>query len=177
MVSALSFQHLLVVLIIQGLLGAFDSFWNHEWKERLPSRPTALEEQRLHSLREFIYVVLFAGMAWTSWDGLWAWVFAALLIVETIITGWDFVIEDKTRVLSPVERLTHALITLGYGAFLAWFAPYLWEWSQRPTGFTFHDYGVISWILTAFSIGVLLLASRNLISTLYLAKLRRAGFV
>lgn len=177
MVQALSFQHLLVVLIIQGLLGAFDSLWNHEWKERLPSRPTALEEQRLHSLREFIYVVFFAGMAWVSWDGLWAWVFTALLVIETIITGWDFVVEDRTRVLSPVERLTHGVMTLGYGAFLAWFTPYLWEWSQSPTGFIFHHYGVISWILTAFSIGVFLLGLRNLISTFYLAKLRRAGFV
>ncbi len=40
------------LLIFQGFLGGFDVFWNHEWKEMLPKKPTESLEQKIHGVRE-----------------------------------------------------------------------------------------------------------------------------
>ena len=52
------------VLTLQALLGATDNIWNHEWRLRLPSRRTARLEMALHAVRHFLYVIVFAGLAW-----------------------------------------------------------------------------------------------------------------
>ncbi len=64
--NPINFEYVLIVLGAQGLLDAFDSFCNHESKERLPSKPSAMVEQRLHSYREFIYAFVFLSLAWTA---------------------------------------------------------------------------------------------------------------
>ena len=52
------------LLTFQTLLGALDTFWNHEYVERLPARRAARQELALHSVREFIYCFLFLALAW-----------------------------------------------------------------------------------------------------------------
>ena len=44
---------------------------------------------------------------------------------ELLITLWDFVEEDRTRLLPATERATHTLLTLNYGVILALLAPTL----------------------------------------------------
>ena len=87
----------LILLFVQGCLGAFDTLWYHEFKLRLPHSPSARKELTLHSYRGFAYAVIFGSLAWTRWEGLWAWALAALLVLEIIITLQDFIEEDKSR--------------------------------------------------------------------------------
>lgn len=156
------------VLIFQGILGGYDVIWNHEWKEKLPTRPTAALEQKIHGVRELFYAVLFLGLAWFAWNGLWAAGLFAIIVIEIILTAWDFVTEDKTRLLSPTERITHLVLSMTGGAYVALLIPVLIEWSHLPTALASIEYGIRSWVLTAFGVGVFGWGIRDLWSGLTL---------
>lgn len=100
-------------------------FWYHEWRQRLPSRPTAARELRLHAARDFAYAVVFGSLAWAEWRGWLAWVFGAVLAFEVLITLWDFIEEDISRPLPAGERVMHTVMAIVYGAFLANLVPVL----------------------------------------------------
>src|SRR5688572_18720939 len=111
------------LLVFQGLLGGFDVMWNHEWKERLPGRPSAALEQKIHGVRELFYAVVFIGLAWYEWHGAWAWGFLGVLASEILLTAWDFVVEDRTRRLGATERVTHLVLSMTGGAYVALLLP------------------------------------------------------
>lgn len=159
-------------LVVQGLLGAFDMFYHHEFKEKLPWRPTAYREMLLHGVRNFFYSVIFLSFGWVEWHGAYAWVFAGLILIEVIITLWDFVEEDRTRTLPESERVTHAVLTLNYGAIIALFLPILMQWAAAPTGFAAVNYGLVSWLMLLYSLGTLAWGLREVARGL---KLRRQG--
>ena len=58
----------LMMVSLQAVLGAFDNLWHHELQARLPQRTGARHELLLHALREAIYAVIFAGLAWWQWQ-------------------------------------------------------------------------------------------------------------
>jgi hypothetical protein len=161
-------QTVLLLLLLQGLLGAFDTLWFHEWKGRLPSQPSARLELRLHAVRDFIYATIFGTLGWVAWHGGLAWLLLLLLASEIGITLWDFVEEDHTRHLAPGERVTHALMGMIYGAFLASLLPELWHWLAQPTAFAPHPHGPIAWLLSAMATGVALSGMRDLGASFYL---------
>lgn len=162
----------LYVLIFQGLLGCFDVFWNHEWKEGLPGRFSARLEQKIHGVRELLYSVIFLGLAWFAWHGFFAWLLFALLAAEIFLTAWDFVVEDRTRTLSPNERVTHLTLSMGGGAYVALLVPELLRWSALPSALQPADYGMLSWMLTLLGVGVLAWGLRDWQSGQHLAKRR-----
>ena len=145
---------ILTLLTIQGIMGAFDNFWHHELTEKLPSKPSAWFELTLHSARAFIYGIIFLALGWSTWNGVFAVVLAILLIVEVIITLWDFLEEDMTRKLPPLERVLHTVLALNYGAVLAFLAPVLWTWSQQPTSIQYADHGWLTWIMSLYAFGI-----------------------
>ena len=51
------------LLLVHGALGGFDTFYNHEWRERLPRRPEAATELALHSARSWAFALMFTGLA------------------------------------------------------------------------------------------------------------------
>jgi len=155
----------LTLLIVQGVLGTFDTFWYHEWKQRLPARPMASLELRLHASRDFAYAVVFASLAWSQWHGWLAWLFAAILAFEILITLWDFIEEDLRRPLPPGERVMHTIMAIVYGAFLANLVPQLVRWSSYPTEFATANYGAVSWLLTVMAVGVFLSGVRDLVAS------------
>jgi uncharacterized protein (TIGR01777 family) len=157
-------QAVLTLLAVQGVLGAFDNFWNHELKARLPATPSAGTELRLHAARQLIYAVVFATIGWWEWHGWLAWTLAAMLGVEVILTLWDFVEEDRTRRHSALERVTHGLLTLNYGAVLGLLLWQMSGWAARPTGFASVGYGWLSWLMVAYAVGVAAWAVRDLIA-------------
>ena len=161
----------LTLLLVQGVLGAFDTLWYHEWQQRLATRATGRRELLLHASRDFAYGLLFGSLAWVTWNGWWAWILAALLLGEIVITLFDFVEEDLHRPLPPGERVMHTIMAIVYGAFLANLLPQMVGWSYQPTGFAAADYGPISWLLTLMAIGVLGSGFRDLIAGLRLAPL------
>ena len=162
----------LILMSLQGLLGAFDNLWHHEIKEKLPSKPSALGELTLHTAREFLYAMLFFGLAWWEWRGGWAYVLAGILLIEIVITLCDFVIEDRTRKLPRLERITHTVLAINFGAILAFLAPVMVGWADRPTGLEPVDYGFWSWVFAAFAVGVLVWAFRDLVAVIRLAHLQ-----
>jgi hypothetical protein len=145
----------LSLLMVQGVLGAFDTLWYHEFRQRLPARPGARLELRLHAARDFAYALIFASLAWVEWHGGLVWLLAAILLFEIVITLWDFIEEDVSRPLPAGERVMHTIMAIVYGALLAYLIPQLASWWHEPIGFAAVSYGWLSWLMTAMAVGVL----------------------
>src|SRR5262252_4483464 len=121
------------LLAVQGILGGIDNIWNHEWRAKLPLSPQAQRELRLHAARGLIYGPVFLAFAWVELRGLFAAALLAILAVELFITLADFVEEDRSRTLSPQERVLHGILTLNYGAFLAFVLPAVAAQAAMPS--------------------------------------------
>ncbi|MFN3436065.1 MAG: TIGR01777 family oxidoreductase [Acidovorax sp.] len=159
---------LFLLLTVQAALGAFDNLWHHELQARLPQRTSARYEISLHAAREAIYGVVFFGLAWFEWRGAFAAVLAALLVIELGITLADFLEEDRTRRLPPFERVLHTVLTISYGLFLGLIAPVLWAWVQQPTAMVLAPHGWVSWLFTAYAVGVWAWSVRNTLAAIKL---------
>jgi hypothetical protein len=145
----------IAILIVHGFLGAIDTLWNHEWKARLASTPSALPEQRVHATRGIFLTCFFAGLALFEWHGCWAWALSFVILAEIILTLVDFAIEDQTRRLPTEERVLHGILGITGGAFITTLIPHLLEWSGRDSALVSVSYGWCTWILVAMSIGLL----------------------
>ena len=152
----------LCLMLVQVVLGAYDSIWHHEITQRLPSRRAARRELVLHGARELLYGVIFLGLAWREWHGTWAWALAALLLAEILLTLADFLEEDRTRRLPRMERVLHTVLAVNYGVWLGVFFPHLYTWQGETTALVRVGYGTLSVLLTIAAVGVLLMALRNL---------------
>ena len=152
----------LCVLAAQGVLGAFDVLYVHEHVERLPQRTAAAREQLLHGLRETLYPIVFAGLAWYHWHGGFAIAMALALLAELVITLWDSCEEDRVRTIAPAERVVHVLLSVSAGVLYVAIAPRLWLDAQRPTALVAADHGAMSWLLTFFAFASLAWAWRDL---------------
>jgi uncharacterized protein (TIGR01777 family) len=155
------------LITIQAVLGALDNLWHHEITERLPAKRAAATELSLHAAREFLYAFVFLALAWWEWRGEWAYLVAAVLVAEIIITVTDFVVEDRTRRLPAFERVLHTILALNYGVALAVLVPILIAWGREPTQLVFVNYGAFSTLLTIFSVGVFAWSVRNTLAVLH----------
>jgi uncharacterized protein len=160
----------LQILLLLGALGATDTLYYHEWRLRLASTPSAASELRLHAVRDFAYTIVFGTLAWTTWNGLWVWPLAAILLFEVWATLSDFLEEDRTRKLPAGERVMHAVMGIVYGVFLAELFPHAARWAKLDSSFGAASYGAVSWILTVFAAGVLTSGMRDLAASRRLAR-------
>ena len=163
------------ILTVQALLGAFDNLWHHELEAKLPQRISARYELVLHASREAIYAVLFAGIAWLRWEGAWAWVLAALLAIEVVITLADFIEEDLTRRLPPMERVIHTVLAVSYGGFLVAVAPTMAAWAAAPTGLVLAGHGLVSQVFLVFAAGLVAWSARNWVAVVRLHRIARTA--
>ena len=157
------------LLAAQGVLGAFDTVWYHEWRARLAWHAAARRELALHAARDFLYAVIFATLPRMEWRGAWAHVFVAILGAEIVITLTDFVVETYDRSVEAGERVTHAVMGICYGAMLAMLIPTLARWSMRPTGFAPATLGVPATLrsaMTLMAIGVFFSGVRDLVAAI-----------
>jgi len=167
----------LCLLAVQGVIGAFDTLYYHEWRARLPARGRqAAPELVLHALRDFLYAVLFGTLPWLAWRGLWVAGLGAVLIAEIILTMTDFVVEIRVRKpLGDVyagERVTHAVMGILYGTMIANLLPVLAEWWSRPTGLVAAPAlrGMLGWPFAVMAVGVFLSGLRDLYASLGLQR-------
>src|SRR5207302_4231411 len=123
------------VLVLLGLLGAFDTLYYHEWRLQLPETATARRELRLHAARDFAYAIVYGSLAWITWNGALVWPLACILGFEIIVTLTDFIEEDRTRKLPAGERVMHALMGIAYGVFLSLLYPHAAQWQRLASGF------------------------------------------
>ncbi len=160
----------LSLLALQGVIGAFDTIYYHEWRARLPARGrSAAPELRLHAARSVLYAILFGTLPWIGWHGRWCIVLVAVIVGEIVLTLWDFVVEVAVRKeLGDVyagERVTHAIMGILYGAMLAYLIPILLDWVRLPTALVIAPAPVSEWLRIALSVmglGVLVSGLRDL---------------
>jgi hypothetical protein len=159
------------LLAIQGVIGAFDTFYYHEWRARLPARPEVTGiELRLHAARDFLYAAIFGTLPWLAWEGIWTAALVAILVAEIALTMADFVIEVHVRRslgddVYAGERVTHAVMGILYGAALAMLVPTLAAWWPQPTALRLAPSGVpepLRWLLVVMAVGVFLSGVRDL---------------
>lgn len=162
------------LLLAQIALGGFDTVYHHELTQRLPWRPGQATELRLHGARNLIYALVFAALAWTEPHGAAAAVLVAALATELGITLWDFVEEDRVRLLPASERVTHTLLTLNYGVLLALLAPLLIGWARLPDAVPWRDHGLVSLLLSVAAAGVVVSGVRDLFAATRNARLHDA---
>jgi len=158
------------LIAVQMVLGAFDIVYHHEATERLAWRATQARELRLHGLRNLLYAAIFATLGWLEPHGLWAVVLAAVLVVEVVVTLWDFVEEDRSRRLPASERVAHGLLALNYGAILALLLPLLLDWSAAATALVPARHGIGSLLLSIAAVGTLLFGLRDFAAAARLAR-------
>lgn len=158
------------LLAIQGLIGAFDTFYYHEWRARLPARgQAAASELKLHAARDFLYAVLFGTLPWLAWQGFWVLMLVAVVVAEIVLTLWDFIVEIAVRKsLGDVyagERVTHAIMGILYGAMLTNLIPTLLKWWSLPSGLVISLPAIpelLRWSLLAMAAGVFISGMRDL---------------
>lgn len=163
------------LLAAQGIIGAFDTLYYHEWRARLPGRvPGTSPELKLHAARDFLYAVLFGTLPWLAWQGLWVLALAAISLIEIILTLTDFVVEIRVR--KPLvdvyggERVTHAVMGIIYGAVVANLLPVLRQWWSLPTALAPSAAvpAILRWCLAVMAAGVFLSGVRDLYAALSL---------
>jgi hypothetical protein len=164
------------LLGIQGVIGAFDTIYYHEWRARLPARGRqAASELKLHAARDFFYAVLFSTLPCSAWQGKWVLMLVGVFIAEIVLTLTDFVVEISVRKqLGDVyagERVTHAVMGMLYGAMIANLIPVLVRWWARPTALVAEWAEIpdlLRWGLFVMAGGVFLSGLRDLYAALEL---------
>lgn len=152
----------IAILVLHGLLGGFDTLYNHEWDARLPHHPYAARELKLHAGRSGCYVVIFAGLAWFEWHGAMLAVLALLVMGEFALTLVDSVVEDRTRTVAATERVVHMMLGVTTGAWAGFvFYTGFTDWWPRPTALAPTAYGSVSWLLTFYAVAVAVSATRD----------------
>ena len=162
------------LLAVQGVIGAFDTIYYHEWRAMLPARGReAASELKLHAARDYLYAVLFGTLPWLAWHGAWTLVLAAVIVAEIAITLWDFVAEIAVRrELGDVyagERVTHAVMGILYGGMVGYLVPTLFDWWSRPTGLVVAPPPIpesLRWSLILMAMGVFASGTRDLYAAL-----------
>jgi len=165
----------LEVLLVLGVMGAFDTLVFHEWIGRLPAHSSAVSELRLHAARDAVYAVLFGSLAWLEPRGALVACYGVLFAAEIAITLSDFLVEDRTRRLPGGERVAHALMGIVYGTLLALLAPFALTWLREPAAFVRADHGLLSWALSLFALGVAGSGVRDVLAAQRLGFRLRAG--
>ena len=154
------------ILLLQATLGATDTLYYHEYKLKLAHGDHSQTELKLHATRDFCYAIIIGSLGFATWNGMLAWCLFAILIAEIVITLWDFIEEDKVRVLPAGERIMHTIMGIVYGAFLAYLLPEMLRWKDQPTGWGPSYHGFPAWLLLLLATGVFVSGVRDLIASL-----------
>jgi len=155
----------LTLLVLHGLLGGLDVVLNHELAERLPHRPGAAMEEALHAAREALFAALFLALAWFEWHGAAAWLVAAVIACEVVVSTWDSVLEDQTRRLPPLERVLHVALLINLGAYTTLLAPHWLAWRALPSAVAPVSHGWQSLALTALGLAAIAWCVRDALSS------------
>lgn len=139
-------------LLLHGVLGGIDVILNHELLARLPRRPNAAPEERLHSAREVIFAAIFFSLAWYEWHGALVWWIVALFLAEVLVSARDVVVEGDTRVLPVPERVLHVFLFINLGVVMTLVGVALLSWHALPTALVRVDYGWMSWVLSLMAL-------------------------
>ncbi len=158
------------LFILQAMMGCVDSLAHHEFTEGLAWRTDQIRELKLHSLRNFLYTIIFAVFAWLEPRGLIAWAIMGLLGIELCITLLDFAEEDQTRKLPVSERMLHTLLTINFGALLGLITPLLIQLGSKTTAAAMDWKPLLTPLFSVFALGCAILGLHELKAALRLEK-------
>ncbi|KWH00084.1 TIGR01777 family oxidoreductase [Burkholderia cepacia] len=158
------------LLIVQGAMGAFDTLYHHELTQDLPHSPRARLELGIHAVRSVLYGLVFASIANVAFHGAWVAALAAVVVVEVVLTLWDFVVEDQRRKLPATERVLHTLLAVNGGALFGMIAMQLAVWAHEPTALQVLDLGWRGGLLSVFAVGVTVSGIRDGIAACRIAR-------
>jgi hypothetical protein len=164
----------IAALLLHGLLAGIDVVLNHEILMRLPRQPGMVREELLHSLRELVFATLFTGLAWFAWHGAFAWIVAALLLAEVVISTCDVAIEGAIRDVPVTERVVHLFLFMNLGAIVVLLGDVLLAWQALPTALVPVQPHWWSWALTALAVPALGWSIRDGLAAWRLGVARRA---
>ena len=109
-----------------------------------------------------MFALTFAGLAWFEWRGVWGWVAIGLIGVEYLITIFDSIVEDQTRVLTAIERSTHMLLAINTGLYAVFLTlQVLTRWHSQPTALAPVHYPWLSEALSFCAVAVAIWAVRD----------------
>ena len=162
----------LTLLLLHGVIGGLDVVWNHELIEHLPARVEARQEELLHAMREILFALIFAGLAWFEWHGMLMWIIAAALAAEFGVTMRDTLLEDKIRRLTAAERTMHVILLINFGAYTALLMPEFIHWHRLPTMLQRVDHG---WRGLALSLLAIIALSWSVRDFAAFARLQKAA--
>jgi uncharacterized protein (TIGR01777 family) len=162
------------LIAIQIAMGVFDTFYHHEFTERLAWRPSQRYELKLHGVRNLLYALLFLVLGWLEVHGIFAVLVIAVLVVEIVITLMDFVEEDLSRKLPASERVNHTLLAINYGAILMLLLPVLIGWAMQPTEVKPAYTGWLSIVAAAAAVGAALCGVRDFAAARRLGRMTSA---
>jgi hypothetical protein len=116
-----------VLLVVIGLLGAFDVFFFHRHKARLGRRPDTRREAWIHVMRGPVYVLQFLVVPNLRFEGAAYALAIALYAADAAVAVADVLCEPASRRaqggLPPGEYLMHIVLSVLVGAHLhAFFA-------------------------------------------------------
>lgn len=161
----------LQLMAAQGVMGAFDTLYHHELTETLAQRTSARKELSIHAVRAIIYAALFVGLSSWLWHGWFALILFVVFAIEIVLTLWDFVIEDQTRMLPATERVVHTLLAINGGAFIVLLGLQVPDWFSRPTALVWQPQGALGIFLALCGLGVGVSGMRDAFAALRLKKI------
>ena len=121
-------------------------------------------------MRSVLYGLVFASIANVAFHGAWVAALAAVVVVEIVLTLWDFVVEDQSRKLPATERVLHTLLAVNGGALFGMIAMQLAVWAHEPTAMQALDLGWRGWVLSLFAVGVTISGIRDGIAACRIAR-------
>jgi hypothetical protein len=126
-----------VLLLVLGVLGAFDVFWFHHRTAKLAAHAPARLEVWMHVARGFVYAAQFLVVPNMSLRGAWVLALAALYAADVAIAMVDVWLEPRSREalggLPRGEYLMHIVLSVIVGVYLNEVARAGWAWRLEPT--------------------------------------------
>ncbi len=124
------------LLLVIGLLGAFDVVWFHMRAARLVERPECRREVLVHIARGVVYAAQFVLVPNVRFRGAWVLALAALFTVDVVIAALDVLAEPESRAkqggLPPGEYFMHVVLSVLVGAMLHAVAAEAWAVRGEP---------------------------------------------
>lgn len=154
-----------ILLVVIGLLGAFDIAYFHWYTCRLSRRAESRVEVWLHVARGFIYALQFALVPNVRFHGAWYLAFAALFVADVAVAWADVAVEPASRRslggLPRGEYLMHIILSVLVGIYLHSIASDSLAWRALPSAIVYAPVDIPSWLralLLAMSAGSALVA-------------------
>jgi hypothetical protein len=133
-----------VLLVLIGLLGAFDIAYFHTYRGRLVERPESKREAWLHVARGFVYALQFLAVPNLRLTGGFYGLLVVVFVLDVGVAVADVLEEPRSRAkqggLSGGEYLMHIVLSVLVGAMLSNLVSATASWPFEPSGFVYEPH-------------------------------------